>query len=406
MPRTRWAGLAWALWALTLLGLAATAWLDRLLGQAGRPDLAWLEAGNAASALAAVTAATVGALVAGRRPRHPVGWLLVAMGLSLSLSAVGSSYKWHGLVARPGTLPAASWLAGPGNGLNILYVACAGFVFLLTPTGRLPSPRWRWWAGVAAAAAAVFVAASALDPVPLYPEHPEVGSPLGVRALAEPPLDALIPAAGVLVLVALVVAAGSLVGRFRRARGTERLQLRWLAWGAALAAVALVVGIADLVLRGDTPLFQASVGVCLALLPAATGAAILRYRLYDLDRIISRTLAWGLLTLLLGLGYAAVVLAWRGCCPRAPAWGVAAATLAVAAAFQPARRRIQQAVDRRFNRRRYDAARTIEAFAIHLREQVDLDALTGELLAVVEQTVQPTRASLWLRPQTNPRPLR
>jgi hypothetical protein len=135
------------------------------------------------------------------------------------------------------------------------------------------------------------------------------------------------------------------------------------------------------------------------LLPVATGAAILRYRLYDLDRIISRTLAWGLLTLLLGLGYAGVVLGLGRLLPEGSSLVVAAATLAVAAAFTPARRRIQQAVDRRFNRRRYDAARTIAAFSGRLREHVDLDTLSGELLTVVEETTQPTQASLWLRPQ-------
>jgi hypothetical protein len=135
------------------------------------------------------------------------------------------------------------------------------------------------------------------------------------------------------------------------------------------------------------------------LLLLATGAAILRYRLYDLDRIISRTVAYGLLTLLLGGGYAVVVLGLGQLLGRrSSSLVVAGATLAVAALFQPARRRIQQAVDRRFNRRRYDAAHTIEAFSARLRQQVDLDALTSELLAVVEETMQPTQASLWLRP--------
>jgi hypothetical protein len=249
----------------------------------------------------------------------------------------------------------------------------------------------------------VFVAASVVDPMPVYPEYPGIGNPFGVPALAEPPLDALIPAAGVVVLVALVVAAGSLVGRFRRARGVERQQLRWLALGATLAAVALVVAIAELALRhGDTVLFQAAIGACLALLPLATGAAILRYRLYDLDRIISRTLAYGLLTILLGLGYAAVVLGLGRLLPQGSSLVVAAATLAVAAVFQPARRRIQQAVDRRFNRGRYDAARTIAAFSTRLRDQVDLNTLTSELLTVVDQTMQPSQASLWLRPQSRP----
>jgi hypothetical protein len=388
---------------LTLLGLATTAWLDQLLRQAGRPELIWLGAGNAASVGAAVTAATIGALVASRRPRHPVGWLLLAMGLALTWSGAGGGYKWYGLVARPGTLPAASYLVGFSNGLNIVSISCASFVLLLTPTGSLPSRHWRWWARVAAAAAVVFVAASVVDPMPVYPEYPGIGNPFGVPALAEPPLDALIPAAGVVVLVALVVAAGSLVGRFRRARGVERQQLRWLALGATLAAVALVVAIAELALRhGDTVLFQAAIGACLALLPLATGAAILRYRLYDLDRIISRTLAYGLLTILLGLGYAAVVLGLGRLLPQGSSLVVAAATLAVAAVFQPARRRIQQAVDRRFNRGRYDAARTIAAFSTRLRDQVDLDTLTSELLTVVDQTMQPSQASLWLRPQSRP----
>jgi hypothetical protein len=198
--------------------------------------------------------------------------------------------------------------------------------------------------------------------------------------------------------VALVVAAGSLVLRFRRARGTERQQLRWLAWGATLASAALVAAMAGLILADDFTLPNLGLGVCAAVLPVATGAAILRYRLYDLDRVISRTVAWTLLTLLLGLGYALVVLGLGRLLPQGSSLGVAAATLAAAAAFQPARRRLQAAVDRRFNRRRYDAARTIAAFGTRLRDQVDLDTLTGELLAVVHQTIQPTRVSLWLRP--------
>src|SRR5829696_5645271 len=397
----RWAGLAWALWVLTLLGLAATAWLDALLRQAGQPALAWLGAGNAASAGAAVVAATVGALVASRRPRHPVGWLLVAMGLSVSLSAAGSSYKWYGLGAQPGSLPAASYLAGLSNGLNIVYVACGGFVLLLTPTGTLPSRRWRWWARVAAAAAGMFLLASALTSLPAYPEYPGVVSPIGVRALDEPPLGAVIPLAGGVVLVALVVAAGSLVGRFRRARGVERQQLRWLAWGAALAAVALVAAIAALALDSEFDLLNVTLGISAAVLPLATGAAILRYRLYDIDRIISRTLAYGLLTVLLGSAYAAVVLALGRLLPQGSSLVVAAATLAVAAAFQPARRRLQAVVDRRFNRRRYDTAKTIAAFGDRLHQQVDLEHLTTELLAVVEETMQPTQASMWLRPAPN-----
>jgi MFS family permease len=390
----RWAaGLAWALWLLILLGLVATAWLDRLLRQAGHPQDAYLVAGNLPALVAMVTAVTVGALLASRRSRHPVGWLLLGLGLSYCLAAVTSSYSRYGLVARPGALPAAAWLVGIQNAMVVVWLSLAGFILLLTPTGTVPSPRWRWWARVAAAATVTGALAGLTSPRPLYPEHPRVGNALGV-----PALDGLFLPAALVVLVALVAGAGSLLGRFRRARGVERLQLRWLALAAAVSAAALLVAIATLALDGDTTLFQAALGAAVGLLPVATGAAILRYRLYDLDRIISRTVAYGLLTVLLGLGYAGVVLGLGRLLPDSSSLTVAAATLAVAAAFRPARRRIQQTVDRRFNRRRFDAAQTIAAFSVRLREQVDLNTLTGELLMLVQETMQPTQASLWLRP--------
>jgi hypothetical protein len=400
-PRWWPAGLAWALWTLTLLGLAVTVWLDALLRQAGHPELAFLlGGGNVTGAVGAVSAATVGAVVASRRPYHRVGWLLVALGLSNSVSGFAFSYTRYGLVARPGALPAADYLAGFATGTVFINLSLTGFVLLLAPTGSLPSARWRWWARVQVAALVVAFLTAALHPMPLYPEYPEIGNPLGVAAVADGPLEAAFPVGALLILVGLVVGAVSLLLRFRRARGLERLQLRWLAWGALLAAVALLVALTALVVEeGDSVVLQAAVGICVALLPLATGASILRYRLYDLDRIISRTLAYGLLTVLLAGGYAAVVLGLGQLLGRDSSLVVAAATLAVAAAFQPARRRIQQGVDRRFNRRRHDAARTIATYSARLRDQVDLATLTGELLAVVDQTMQPTQASLWLRPQ-------
>ena len=220
--------------------------------------------------------------------------------------------------------------------------------------------------------------------------------------MPRPLLDAASGIGGAVVLAALVVGAWSLVGRFRRARGVERQQLRWLALAAGLAAVALLAAIATLMGDLGSNLLDAALGVCAALLPRATGAAILRYRLYDIDRIISRTIAYGLLTVLLGFAYAGVVLGLGRLLPQGSGLVVAAATLAVAAVFQPARRRIQAGVDRRFNRRRYDSAQTITVFSARLREQVDLDTLSVELLAVVEQTMQPTQASLWLRPTGHP----
>jgi hypothetical protein len=224
-----------------------------------------------------------------------------------------------------------------------------------------------------------------------------VERPLPVPVLAGSPLVVAV-VTFVAMLLPILVGAWSLVVRVRRARGVERPQLRWLALAATLVAVG-VLAIAVLAVAGVEAPVGWLFGACVALLPVATGASILRYRLYDLDRIISRTLAYGLLTVLLGGGYAGVVLGLGQLLGQDSSLVVAGATLAVAAAFQPVRRRIQQAVDRRFNRRRYDAAQTIAAFSARLREEVDLDTLTTELLAVVEQTVQPTRASLWLRPQ-------
>jgi hypothetical protein len=171
-----------------------------------------------------------------------------------------------------------------------------------------------------------------------------------------------------------------------------------VALAAILSVIAAVVALTGQALGNDAMVTWAG-GAWVAILPLATGAAVLRYRLYDLDRIISRTLAYGLLTLLLGGGYAAMVLGLGQLLGRRSSLAVAAATLVVAALFQPARRRVQQAVDRRFNRRRHDAGHAIAAFSTRLREQVDLDTLTGELLAVAEETMHPTQASLWLRPQ-------
>jgi hypothetical protein len=391
----RWpAWLAWALAGLTALTLVPSFWLGELVWSTGwepRPAAATL----GAVILVTVSAATVGALVASRRPGHPVGWLLLGVGLGLVVTELIQAYVDYGLLARPGSLPGARYLAGFAYSTALLWVSCAGFVLLLTPTGSLPSPRWRWWARLAAAAPVVMVVGSVVQPDPLAPDYH--GNPLAVPALARV-LGVPAVAGVVMVLVSLLVGAGSLVVRFRRARGTERLQLRWLAYAAALAAGLLLVAlVAGFLLANDNVTF-ASLALGMALLPLATGAAILRYRLYDLDRIISRTLAYGLLTVLLGGGYAAVVLGLGQRLGRDSSLVVAGATLALAAVFQPARRRVQQAVDRRFNRRRYSAARTIEAYSVRLRDQLDLDTLSAELVAVVDQTMEPNRVSLWLRP--------
>jgi hypothetical protein len=336
-------------------------------------------------------------VLAGRRSRHPVGWLLLAVGLSLNLSGVVSAYADYGLLARPGAVPAARPVALYLPATVVVALATLGFVLLLTPTGSLPSPRWRWWAGAAAAAPAVCVLAVMAAPRSFDQPYQGGQNPLDLSGLGGP-LLVIYQLAFAVTNLAVVVGAGSLVVRFRRARGGERQQLRWVALAAALAALGSLALVAASAM-GASPLLLGWVGgVYVAVLPVAIGAAILRYRLYDLDRIVSRTLAYGLLTVLLGLGYAAVVLGLGRLLPQGSSLVVAAATLAAAAVFQPLRRRIQQVVDRRFNRRRHDAAQTIEAFGARLRDQVDLDTLEAELLSVVTETMQPTQASMWLRP--------
>jgi hypothetical protein len=394
-PRWRRSWLAWMLWALAIVGLAVTVWLDQLLRRTGRPELVVLVPSAIAPVLGTVSMATVGALVAGRRPAHPVGWLLLAFGLALSAAGVTVAYTNYG-VAHPGV---------PASGLVALYVpativtaiACNAFILLLTPTGSLPSPRWRWLARVTAVTpVALLLVVTMLARSANRPAQ-AVDSPLDLGALDGGLLAAYLAAFAV-GITTTVTAAASLVVRFRRARGVERQQLRWVALGTVLVALLAIVHLTALTL-GAYALAPLAGGLNPAILSAAIGAAILRYRLYDLDRIISRTLAYGLLTLLLAGGYVVVALGLGRLLGQDSSLAVAGATLAVAGAFQPLRRRTQAAVDRRFNRRRHDAARTIEAFGTRLRDQVDLDGLTAEVLGVVDQTMQPTRASLWLRPQ-------
>jgi hypothetical protein len=272
---------------------------------------------------------------------------------------------------------------------------------VLFPDGRPLSPRWRPLVWVIVAGALVSLVGSALFPG--ISDAPSLRNPLGLSGAAGVTLEQTLRKLFVGLPVAAVAAAVSLIVRFRRARGVERQQLKWLAYAMGVLIVASVTE--DSWLGG-----WAAAGADLALwaIPAAIGVAILRYRLYEIDRLINRTLVYGLLTVLLAGVYTSAVLAlgqvFGGVGRDPPSWAIAGATLAVAALFQPARRRTQQAVDRRFNRRKYNAAKTVEAFSARLRDEVDLDALAAELLAVVDKTMQPTRASLWLQPSAETSP--
>jgi hypothetical protein len=331
-----------------------------------------------------------GALIVARRPGNQVGRLLLATGLAVGTSGLAQTYA----KADP-SLPGVRLAAWISNWLWVSLGLLVVLLLLVYPNGRLPSPHWRalvWAAVVGYGLAAV---CSALYPA--LPALPGSRNPTGLYGPAGQLVRVAFTVLNWLLLPVEVAALGSLLVRFRRSRGVVRQQLKWLAYGAALTLLVWLVP-----LPGELGRWQEAAGNVVAwALPAAIAIAVLRYRLYDIDRLINRTLVYGLVTAVLGGAYAGAVLVLGqvfGVGRDPPSWAVAGITLAVAALFQPARRRIQQAVDRRFNRRKYNAAQTIQGFSTRLRDQVDLDTLSSELLAVADQTMQPTQALLWLRP--------
>jgi hypothetical protein len=351
---------------------------------------------------------TVGAVIVARQPHNRIGWLCCSVGLLLGPAFFAQDYAWYALLQEPG-LPGGWAMAWLGQWPWAIAVGLLWFLVLLFPNGRLVSPRWRPVAWALAGDIAALWVWAAFAPRPLEAiglEH--LTNPLGLQQ-AEAAFTLLIGIAFPIGALLAVLSVASMVVRFRRARGVERQQLKWFTYAAVLVTLVWLVFFAAGLDRLLPPLlvFIAS-DIWLAGIPAAIGIAVLRYRLYDIDRLINRTLVYGLLTALLGGVYAGAVLVlgqlFGGLGGEPPSWAVAGVTLAVAALFQPARRRIQAMVDRRFNRRKYDAAKTIEAFSTRLREQVDLDTLSAELLAVVDQTMQPTNVSLWLRPSVERSP--
>jgi hypothetical protein len=260
------------------------------------------------------------------------------------------------------------------------------------PDGRLRSRRWRAVAAAGVVAAALVLVGGTLAPARL--ENTQIANPFGLAGPAGAAAAAM-SAVGTLLWAAVMVASlACVVLRFRSSAGVERQQLRWVVAGAAGAVAGLLAGAATPQHTVISSVLYATV-LCV---PVSVLVAVLRYRLWDLDRLVSRTVTYGLVTALLVIPYLLIAPAAGRLAQGSGSLAVAAATLAAAAAFAPLRRWVQNLVDRRFNRRRYDAARTVEAFAARLRDQVDLDALSAELLAVVDQTMQPVEASLWLRP--------
>jgi hypothetical protein len=387
--------LAWSLW-LVAVGCCAAGLLVALV--VTQPlTLAVLVEGAVFALAFPLGYATVGLVLALRRPANPIGWLYAASGLVWSLLIPLDPWVDQ-LIRSHRPLPLAAQLAAVAGEFYWAPAITLGITLpsLLLPDGRLRSRRWRVVVVTAVTGAVVVTVAGALMPGRTAETPLPIDNPFGLAGSAGTIATVLTSLGLALSAVSYPAALVSLLLRFRASRGVERQQLRWVAAGAAVAVAGL-------------PLGQASGGVTyLALVagPVAVAVAVLRYRLWDLDRLVSRTVTYALVTGLLVLPYLLILPAAARLTEGSGSLAVAAATLLAAAAFAPLRRRVQDAVDRRFNRRRYDAARTVDAFAARLREQVDLDVLSGELLAVVDQTVQPTWASLWLRPPASARPQR
>jgi hypothetical protein len=394
--RTRHTRLAWRLCAGSLVMMAAGLLL-LVLSRHARfpPDMqSWDE--QALTVLGFLGAPVLGGLIAARRPANPYGLVWQAIGLGAGVDALARGYATYGLLGRPGGLPAATAVAWATNVTWLLPVGLLPLVLLLFPDGHPPTRRWRPLLWLVLALAVALPLEGAVVPGPLE-VFSFLDNPIGVTQGAVGWVVNAFAQVGFFPLFVATIPAGAvaLALRFRRARGRERQQLKWFAAGGLVLAA---VPVADAVTLFG---FQSNRLIELLtdwLLYVAIGIAILRHRLYDIDRLLNRTLVYGLLTALLGGCYAGVVLTLGQVFGRSSPLAVAIATLTVAAAFQPARRRVQTVVDRRFNRRRYDAARTIQAFSMRLRQQLELETVTTELLGVVQKVMEPTTVSLWLRP--------
>ena len=399
-------GLAWTLWGFALCFAVAGLLLGVLslpaeLPEGREPFLASIVVLD----VLLVLYGTLGALIASRRGRNVIGWIFCFVAVSLGVLSFTSGYADYALYVRENSLPGAVLAAWVPNWLFIpaVYVSMC-YLFFLFPNGRPASPRWRPVIWAATIVAAVATLASALEPGRLF-SFPTVENPFG---LAEPFGRVAIVANEVTNLAAMLVflvSLASIVARLRRARGRERQQLKWITYAAALTAtsfaISFLAGSLGQGWRTASDVFFVLGVAGFAGIPVAAGIAILRYRLYDIDVIVNRTLVYGSLTITLVLVYvgsvATLQYVFRALTGGDSQLVIVASTLAIAALFNPLRRRLQSFIDRRFYRRKYDAAKTLEAFGLRLRDEVDLEHLTGEFLAVVERTVQPSHTSLWLR---------
>jgi cytochrome b subunit of formate dehydrogenase len=391
---------SWLAWSACALSLALTALSLLLLTlSVVQPDVPidyyWLE-----TSVIAVGYSAVGAIVASRLPDSPIGWLFCAIGLSFGVVHFSAEYAIYALLASPRSLPggeASVWI------WSWVWVPAIGFVVfldLLFPDGRLPSTRWRWFARFNIAAVVVGALLAAFSPGPIL-ELP-IRNPLGIEGL--PNVYRTVEA---FMYALVVVGASSMLLRLRRVGWIQRQQIKWFAYSTAVAISGIILKNTAFPLAGEALVWWVGLVltvVGLAGIPIGMGIAILRYRLYNIDLIINRTLVYGLLTAMLVALYFGGIVVLQSLfvilIGEKSTLAVVASTLLIAALFNPFRRRIQAAVDRRFYRRKYDARTTLEAFSAHLRNQTDLQTLSEDLAGVVAETMQPAHVSVWLRPES------
>jgi len=391
--------LAWSIAGVALTCIVAYTLLDFRNGHRSPAP--------AVGSIVGLTYVVVGALIASRRPRNPIGWIFLVCMALISFGGVGDvadQYAIYATLTNPGSLPGPDWIVWVGNvALVAAFATLLIFSLLLFPDGRLPSARWRpvgILAGVAIAGLTIesFFGAAGSQPAPVGLQSPVTATGVFANVIAVASVPMFLLTVGM--LGAAIVA---IVGRFRRATGIERQQLKWFAYGAAwIPSVALFGFVQLAVLPRDLSNAVANQlwPLSAAGIPVATGVALLRYRLYDIDLLLNRTLVYGVLSAVLAATYFSSVLLFETVLRPLTAGSevaVALSTLAVVALFAPLRTRIQAAVDRRFYRARYDAGRTLDAFSVRLRDEVDLGAVRADLIDAVSSTVQPAHASVWLR---------
>jgi hypothetical protein len=417
---TRAAGLAWSLAALSV-AMFVTGDVMYVLARSAQSPGDWVTVSTVSEMLTFVPYLAfpiVGALIASRRPRNPIGWICLASGLLWMLLAVTDNYSIYG-VARPGSVPFPVAVGTIGN--QWLWVPTVGllgiYLILLFPDGRLPSRRWRPLALFSGVMIVLLSITEGLAPGPLENQG-GVRNPFGLEAL--PWLGTVSYIILPLLPLCILASAVSMISRFRRSRGEVRQQIKWFTFVALFAGLlyfsVIISGVVIVLGNGDslphTPLWVelifslASLGF--AGVPVAIGFAVLKYRLYDIDVVINLTLVYGSLTAMLVAVYSGVVATAQTILraltgqTEQPQLAVVVSTLVIAALFSPLRRRTQSFIDRRFYRRKYDARKTLEAFSARLREETDLETLNNDLAGVIRETMQPAHVSLWLRPDRPP----